>query len=272
MHIQQHFIARIHNQKRATTMKTLTHKLCLASLSLPLLLGGTAHADTILGVYAGAGQWQADFSGDLGANSIDTNELGIKDENNNFFYAALEHPIPLVPNIKVQRTDISTKDTGTLSADYVVNGTTYSSGTTVTTDLELTHTDAVLYYEILDNWVNLDLGMTLRNFDGYIKASDGTTSEKLSLEGTLPMLYGKARFDLPFTGWSVAGDAHITKWKDDQLTDFSAKIMYTSDILPLLDLGFELGYRQMKLELEDLDDLETDLTLDGPYIAATLHF
>ncbi len=253
-------------------MTTLTHKLRLASFSLPLLLGSTAYADTVLGVYAGAGQWQADFSGDLGANHIDTDELGIKDEDNNFYYVALEHPIPLIPNIKLQRTDINTKDTGTLSADFVVNGNTYTSGTSVTTDLDLTHTDAVLYYEILDNWVNLDVGMTLRNFDGRVKATDGTSTETINLEGTLPMLYGKAQFDLPFTGWSIAGDAHITKWKDDQLTDFSAKLVYTSDILPLLDLGFELGYRQMKLELEDLDDLETDLTLDGPYIAATLHF
>jgi outer membrane protein len=114
--------------------------------------------------------------------------------------------------------------------------------------------------------------MTLRYFDGQVKATDGTSVETITLEGTLPMAYGKAQFDLPFSGWSIAADAHFTRWKDDKLTDYSAKIMYNTDILPLLDLGLELGYREMKLEVEDLDDLRTDVTLDGPYIAATLHF
>lgn len=249
-------------------MKTFT----LAAATAALALSTQVSADTILGVYAGVGQWQADFSGDLGSNHIDTDELGIKDENNNFYYVALEHPIPLLPNIKLAHTDISTKDNSILSQNYTVNGTTYTTGTNVTTKLDLSHTDAMLYYEILDNWVNLDLGMTLRNFDGQITASDGSNFEKIDLKGTLPMAYGKAQFDLPFTGWSVAADAHMTRWKDDKLVDYSAKIMYNTDILPLLDLGLELGYREMQLELEDLDDLETDVTLDGPYIAATLHF
>jgi outer membrane protein len=249
-------------------MKILT----LAAAGAALALSTHVQADTVLGIDVGIGLWQADFSGDLGENRVDTDELGIKDEDNNFYFVALEHPIPLIPNIKLQYTDINTKDTGTLTKSYTVNGTTYTAGTNVTTDLDLSHTDAVLYYEVLDNWINLDLGMTLRYFDGQVKATDGTSVETITLEGTLPMAYGKAQFDLPFSGWSIAADAHFTRWKDDKLTDYSAKIMYNTDILPLLDLGLELGYREMKLEVEDLDDLRTDVTLDGPYIAATLHF
>ena len=249
-------------------MKKLLSATCLAALA-PL-----AQADTILGIYAGIGLWQADYGGDTGVESVDLDELGLDDENNNFFYVALEHPIPLLPNIRLQRTAIDSRESATLTRNFTLDDVTFSATDTVVTDLDLSHTDAVLYYEVLDNWVSLDLGLTLRAFDGEATVQSQTTTalrETVDLDAVLPMLYARAQFDLPFTGFSVGADANLITYDGHTLSDASAKIAYAFDAT-VIDLGVELGYRRMALELDDLDDLNADLTLDGPYAAVTLHF
>jgi hypothetical protein len=45
--------------------------------------------------------------------------------------------------------------------------------------------------------VNIDLGITARQYDGYIYAESSlNNSEKVDLDITLPMLYSKFQFDL----------------------------------------------------------------------------
>ncbi len=247
-------------------MKKLIGATCIAVLS-PVAL-----ADTILGVYAGVGSWNADYDGDTGAVSVDLDELGLEDETNNFFYVALEHPIPFLPNIRVQHTNITSKEQGQLTTEFRLDDITFGADESVVTDLDLSHTDATFYYELADNWVNFDLGLTFRLFDGQASVStlDGNISETAAQEGVVPMIYARAQFDLPLTGLSVGGAANVTAYRGNSLTDFSAYAAYAFDAV--VDLGVEVGYRRLQLELEDLDDLETDLSLGGPYAALTMHF
>ena len=269
LHRQKYKGMKTTTREDAMTMKRVISAACFAALA-PL-----AQADTVFGVYAGVGQWNADFGGDAGTVSIDLEELNIEDETNNFFYIALEHPIPLLPNIKLQNTEITSEETATLTRTFTLDDQQFTVGEEVTTDVDLTHTDATLYYELLDNWINLDLGLTLRAFDGEATVISSTTSqsETVDLDEVIPLVYAKAQFDLPFTGWSIAADANAIGYSGDSFSDITAKIAYTSDALPLLDLGVELGFRRMALEVDDDDgDLNADLTIDGPYAAITLHF
>ncbi len=249
-------------------MNKLLSAACLAALA-PL-----AQADTVLGVYVGAGQWNSEYSGDAGTVAVDLSELNIDEENNNFYYIAVEHPVPLLPNIRLQKTDITSSETSTLTSSFTLDNESFSVNDEVSTDIDLTHTDATLYYEVLDNWVNLDVGLTLRAFDGEASVTSRTTStsETVDLDEVIPLLYLKTQFDLPFTGWSIAADGNAIGYSGDTFSDLSAKISYNSDALPLLDLGVEIGYRRMALEVEDDGDLTADLTIDGPYAAVTLHF
>lgn len=249
-------------------MKKLLSVACLTALA-PL-----AQADTVLGVYVGAGQWNSEYGGNAGTVAVDLNELNIDEESNNFYYIALEHPVPLLPNILLQKTDITSSETATLTSNFTLDNESFSVNDEVTTDIDLTHTDATLYYEVLDNWVNLDVGLTLRAFDGQASVTSKTTlaSETVDLDEVIPLLYIKTQFDLPFTGWSIAADGNAIGYSGDTFSDLSAKIAYNSDALPLLDLGIEIGYRRMALEVEDDGNLTADLTVDGPYAAVTLHF
>ena len=238
-----------------------------ASLLAAGLLSSAAQADTIFGIYAGAGSWSADLEGSIGKPSASLSDLGASDKNNTFFYVALEHPIPLIPNIKLQHNRISSSQSGQ-SNGFSLGKNTFEAGA-VRSTIDLSSTDATLYYELLDNWLNLDVGITLRKYDGKLSASTETKSASISVDTPLPLLYGKFRFDLPFSGLSASAEGNYASYKDSKISDFSAAISYTFD--SIVDLGVELGYRQLDINLDD-KSIQTDVTLKGPYASLLFHF
>jgi outer membrane protein len=248
---------------------TLMKKLTLITALTVAASTSLTHADTIFGVYAGVGSWDASYDGRAGDPSITLKELGVKDHNSSYYYIALEHPVPLVPNIKLERTNISAKQTATVSKSFVIDGTAFTANDTVSSQFDLTHTDATFYYEILDNWVNLDLGITARMFDGFVYAKSSTESKKVDVDYTLPLVYGKFQFDLPLTGLSAGVDAKYVSYSGDKLTDYTAKVSYMFE--SALDIGIEAGYRKMSLTVDE-DDLQAKVELKGPYAAIIAHF
>ena len=249
-------------------------KKTLIALSLAALSGG-ASADTILGLYAGAGSWMASYDGDAGAESVDLDELNLDDTDNLFFYVALEHPVPLIPNIRLAHTDVQVEGEGELNTTFTLDEQEFMAGADVYTDLDMTHTDATLYYELLDNWVTLDVGLTARSFDGYVQIAGEENgvpvSERVELSEVIPLVYGNARIDLPLTGWHIAAAGNFVSYSGDSFSDLDAKIGYMSNGL-VLDFGIDLGYRRMNLDVTDSDDLQADLTIAGPYLATSVHF
>lgn len=242
-------------------------KISLAVLALTC--GQQAMADTIFGIYAGAGSWQGEYSGSAGAPAVTANDLGMSDENNTFYYIAIEHPVPFLPNIKVQQNDITSKQTGTINNNFSIGDVNFPAGTSVKTDFDLSYTDATLYYEVLDNWLNLDLGVTLRKYSGYLKAESTQLRDEIDVDVGLPLIYGKFQFDLPFTGFSAGFEGNYISYDGNDLMDYSAKISYMFD--SALDLGLEVGYRAITMDINE-DDVTTDLDIKGPYIAAVFHF
>ncbi len=240
-------------------------------LAISLLAGTTqlAQADTILGIYAGAGIWQTDISGDVqdGTAVIDTeDDIGLDDNNNNYFYAALEHPIPLVPNIKLQHTKLSVDGDNELTRSIDFNGSQFSGSENVSAEADLTHTDATFYYEVLDNWVSLDLGLTVRLFDGFVEIQSSNESAREDLDVPIPMLYGKVRFDLPLTGLSVDAVANGIGYSGNKLIDATLRVAYESG----LGLGVEAGYRSLQLDIDE--DVEADIDLSGVFVGINFHF
>lgn len=244
-------------------MKKITLALCVA------LASAGAHADTILGFDATAGVWQPGYTGGIGVDSFNVDEFALTEDNATFIQLALEHPIPLVPNILVAHSKIETYGAAMLTSDVTFGDQTFVVDTEIGADINLTHTDATLYYEILDNWVNLDLGLTARQYSGEFDVSSDLQSENIALSGVLPMVYGMARFDLPFTGWSIIAQGNGTAYNGDSHTDLTAKIRW--DFAPVLDFAVEAGYRAMVLDVQELDALQSDLEIKGPYLGLSLH-
>ncbi|TNE79867.1 MAG: TIGR04219 family outer membrane beta-barrel protein, partial [Gammaproteobacteria bacterium] len=141
-------------------------------------------------------------------------------------------------------------------------------GADVQSDLDLEQLDLTLYYEVLDNWVNLDLGLTARDLDAelVVQEVNGTLTNKTTIDGVVPMAYIAARFDLPLTGVSVGGEGNVISFDGDSLHDFNVYGQYEISLLQL-----RLGYRQMSVDYDDGDD-QLDIEIDGPFVSAGLAF
>ena len=83
-----------------------------STLLLASLYSASASAD-FLGLYVGGGTWNHDPSGSFGSTQpgsdiIDVKpDLGLSDESETYLWAAFDHPIPLIPNIRVEMTGLN---------------------------------------------------------------------------------------------------------------------------------------------------------------------
>ncbi len=267
----------------------MIRKLPSTLLAASMLLSAVqSHADFV-GIYAGVGVWQSSIDGEVGTDDIPltSDELGFDDEQNTHAFVAFEHPVPVLPNVRLAMTSLDTSGTELISRGsteelLIAIDSEFSipDGATATSQIDLDFVDFTLYYELLDNYVSLDLGLTARQLDGSasfsyeIESEDTTVTESTAkdLDFILPMLYTKVQLDLPLTGWYFGGQANIISYDDNSVSDIEAKIGYMTDGLGL-DIGFDLGFRRFAIETDpDNEDLKVDLTLDGPFASVFVHF
>ncbi|WP_320837182.1 TIGR04219 family outer membrane beta-barrel protein [Zhongshania sp.] len=221
----------------------------------------------IVGATAGAYMWKQSWDGDVkaGSQSIDMNDdLGYDDETGKSFYVALEHPVPVLPNIRLQHTALDISETNTLNRSFTFDGKGYLVGEEVDSTTDLTHTDGTFYYEILDNWVNLDVGLTVRMFDGEVSIRGASGEGSIEIDAPLPMAYVNARFELPLTGFYASALGNVIAYGDNKVTDMTLALGYELGIL-----GLELGYRNFDVQLED-DNEEANVTVDGYFLGVVI--
>ena len=239
--------------------------------AVALLFSIPARAD-VIGFGIGASYWAPELSGEFsstGAGDIDlSDDLDVDDPSSSSLVLTLEHPVPFLPNVKYQRVDLDSSGRSTLSTSITFEGQTYSANEQVSTDFDLTHDDIVLYYEVLDNWVNLDIGIDLKTFDGEISLVGSTTSSAVDVDETLPLLYIAARFDLPFSGFYVGAELSTLSFDDNSAADATVVLGYKSSI----GLGIEGGIRTFGLEFDDVDDVDADIEYDGAFVNAFFRF
>ena len=229
-----------------------------------------ASAD-IAGLSAGVGAWQSSPSGTLGSTSISLeNTLNFDEENSNYLFIALEHPIPLLPNLRLSRTSLEWAGQGTVPAGTRLDEVVFPIDQAVAAELDLSHTEVTFYYEVLDNVIDLDLGLTARMFDGEASLIGATQQERVELDAVIPMLYGKAGIDLPFSGLSAAVSGNWINVNEFHLIDWSAELNYDFSIAPTLEAGLSIGYRSMLIEIDDQDELQSDAEFDGLFIGLRL--
>jgi len=229
-----------------------------------------ASAD-IAGLSAVVGTWQSSPSGTLGSTSISLeNTLNFDDENSNYLFIALEHPIPLLPNLRLSRTSLEWTGQGTVPAGTRLDEVVFPIDQAVAAELDLSHTEVTFYYEVLDNVIDLDLGLTARMFDGEASLIGATQQERVELDAVIPMLYGKAGIDLPFSGLSAAVSGNWINVNEFHLIDWSAELNYDFSIAPTLEAGLSIGYRSMLIEIDAQDELQSDAEFDGLFIGLRL--
>jgi outer membrane protein len=251
-------------KKTAITLGVIT--LC-ASFS--------SQADTLLGLYAGAQGWNMETTGGF---SEDGNNASFNFDDNakSNIYAALEHPVPLIPNIKLQRTDMNTLGDTNLNSNFTFGGKLFTLNSDATTDVQLSSTDIILYYELFDNdLISFDVGVNAKMIDGELLVTDKDDPTLTAFEefsGPVPMAYSRLELGLPFTGFGAFAEGSFLSVDDHTLSDFQAAITYSLMENLALDVTFQVGYRAVSLELEDLDDIYSDLEFKGAFAGIEVHF
>ncbi len=235
-----------------------------------LAMGAAAQAAPLIDVYGGGYYWQPEMTGSVNylGNEVNmSDDLGFDDSNETVLYLGVEHAIPFVPNARIRYSKIDNDNRATLHQQIEFGGKTYAASTEVTSSYDIKMLDGTLYWSPLDNIVDLDYGLTVRNFQGDISISDGTRTESASVDQTFPLLYVGAGVSLS-AGFYAKASINGVKFNGSKLVDYDAHVGWRSSFL----LGAELGYRQMNLELDDVSDLNSDLEIGGPYVAVTLSF
>ena len=234
------------------------------------LLPISSMAATVFGFQAGVGNWTHSLSGDFAASAADVNnaadlknDLQLGKKTQGYSYFLVEHPVPLIPNLKYVNTKLSSSGSGTADSSFSYQGTTYNTTTDLTTSLTLDQTDTILYYEILDNdLISFDLGLNAKMIDG----SASVNSTPTSFSGTIPMLYGAVEIGLP-AGFALAAEMSTIGAAGNEITDTTAKVTYTTDF----NLGVEAGVRTMSIKI-DVDSVEASMKFSGMFIGAFLKF
>lgn len=244
----------------------MIRKLMFAMVGV--LVSATASADYI-GLYAGLGYWGQDFGGDVISKVSAANELGVGGSGGSYIYVAFEHPIPLLPNIRIARTAIDDTGSGTLTSNFTYEGQTFTSGQHVTSEINLTNTDVTLYYEVIDVGMDLDLGITGR----FEKGEVAVNSARRGVSVGLPMGYARARFNLPFTGTYLDGNVNFISWSGNQVADYALAVGWQTHTTVLPDVGVELGYRRFSVDVSQSDaDVNVDMAVKGVFLNLTTHF
>ncbi len=230
-------------------------------------LGIFALADTIggelnIGYYEHNPSGTIEYQGD----SLDLeDDFKWKKESDVFAKLYIEHPIPLLPNIRLGYSSFGHSGSGILSKDIKFANQTYTGKIDSTFDLDMY--DLTLYYEVVDIGLDFDLGLNVRYLDGSVSAvgiggnPPKPINESTSFTLPVPMVYAKARVPIPATDIALQVEGNYISYSGNQFYDFEAGVRYSF----ALGLGLEGGYKTMKLKLDDVDDLTLDSTFSGAY-------
>ena len=233
-------------------------------------------------VEMGAGTWMQTPSGTIkgttngeGGSLITYTDTSKEDsENQNYAWAYIKHPLPILPNLRLDYATLASVGTAQLSGQML--GFTVQDTGNTPTSLDITQYDITPYYNLLDNtfWVSVDVGVDIRfmTTDYVVGGNKLVDNESL----VLPLLYSRLRTEVPFTGLGVEA---VIKWisdgGDNTISDMFIKADYTFDISPIVQPGLEIGYRVMSMQsyVDNGDDTsDIDLTFEGLYVGGMLRF
>lgn len=239
-------------------------------LMILVLVSSSAWAD-FAGVRASGGIFDYSITGTIRDSAVTTDnidlktDMGLKGKKEFSGFIYIEHPVPVIPNIRLGTTNLKLEGLGTITQTF--NTVTFTS--TVTSNLDLSHTDVGLYYEIIDSGFDLDLGLNFKMFNGKAYLTDGTNTTTQKINATVPMLYASVNIPIPITGISIGADVSGIAVNKNKMTDSLVRIRYQTDF----HFGVEAGYRSLQLKLENTtDQLYSDIKIKGPYLNLFLYF
>ena len=228
--------------------------LKLSLLALGMGLSGLAQAD-VIGVKGDLSYWAYDGQANMAAQTA-ASDQDLERKGAAQLSLAIEHPVPLIPNAKIRYVNLKTQTENEVAGQPVY-------------DINMDHADFILYYEILDNIVNADVGVGATTLNGHVTT---LALSKTDIDKTVPVIYATAGAKLPFTGLSAQGEVLYSNFNDAKITDAQAELQYNFIDNLLVDVGLKAGYRILDIKLDDYEKNDLKFDFKGPYIGLDIHF
>ena len=267
----------------------------MKKIVLGLTLAASLASADFLSISAGAGEWNQDIDGyikvgdsinyfDNSSAETDGNDktgnFGLKTSTNPYVWLKLIHPLPLVPNVKLQYTKYDT----TGHSDYIAGGVEIFgdiSFDTALTNADTTQTinsiDATFFYEFKPVVADIEAGFGIDYWKGNTKiyGTAQTTGETKTWVDSdwsviLPYLYAHVETMKVF-GVSVLGDIKWGKLGDNHHYDYNGAVKYTFDIVGPVNPFVKVGYRYKEAYGVDGDN-ETEIKYEGAYAEVGARF
>ena len=249
-------------------------KKILATMAASTLLSVALNADMIK-VEIGAGAWAQTPSGtanyDKGLGVTGTNTFDETKDTSAYVWILIKHPIPVVPNIRLEYMSIHA--TGTATGTW--NGQTIP--TSAKSVLDVKEYDIIPYYNILDNtfWTTLDIGIDIKVVDADYKVNPVPLFSGYEDSATipLPLIYLRTRVEIPATNIGIEADGKYITTGSSTVYDARIKVDYTFDVSPVVQPGIEIGYRTHKIKIDENDEeVKTDMDFSGFFAGLMLRF
>lgn len=220
---------------------------------LALCVGSAlTHASMIVGFGVDANYYNPTVSGDFSyTDNGATTSTSFADNTQDSYQigAYFEHPIPVIPNVRIDYTP-----------DTTFSGTDSIAGKN---EVAFKQLDGTLYYEILDNIVDLDVGITFKAIDGNLK---GSVNQDFS--GVIPMGYLGTAVKIPMIPITIVGDVKYLGYDGDAITDARIKAIWNI----VAGVQAQAGLRYESIKIKSQDNVDADVTFKGPFIGVGYSF
>jgi len=249
-------------------------KKILSTITMGTLLSASLYAD-ITKVEIGAGAWaQTPFGTanyDKGLGVTGTNTFDETKDTSPYVWMLIKHPIPVVPNIRLEYVSIHA--TGKASGSW--NGLVAPANTNSVMDIK--EYDIIPYYNVLDNtfWTTVDLGLDIKvmNLDYKVEPNGAFTGYEDTYTAPIPLVYARVRVEIPGTNIGVESDGKYITTGSSTIYDARIKVDYTFDISPVVQPALEIGYRTQKIKIDENNlDVKTDMNFSGFFAGLMLRF
>ncbi len=256
-------------------------KVTLLGLGSIFVLAGSSKAGPLIDFEISVGAIQQKPSGYVSyragsvSDRIDVkNDARLGDETKPWAKLKLEHPIPLIPNIKLAYMPMKFDGSGNVTRTVRWGDNTYNLGAGFNLSVTLDRVDTTLYYNfpfiktVTAGKLDIEFGLNVRTimFDGKLSGTTtGGASVTESKSITLPIPMGHLATEIrPISLVSLVGELNYIGYKNNAYYDYVAGLRLNPRVRTPLKPFVEVGYRHEKVKIDE-QDVKTDLNIKGLY-------
>ncbi|QSX40296.1 TIGR04219 family outer membrane beta-barrel protein [Shewanella cyperi] len=227
----------------------------------------SAQGATVIGFKLGADYWYTDVSGTFADGSGQYQGFDYDSSAQTSLWVAMEHPVPALPNVMIRQNSLDAD--GELNGEFSFGGRDFNGPLSANSDL--TNTDFVLYYELLDNdLVSLDLGAAYKLMDGAIRVEQNGLPGQMNIDSGIIMGYASASIGVPGLGLYGFADV-LTGIDETSVYDYAVGLGWEFDGVAL-DTRVRGGYRDFNFDVNNFSDVSSNMEFKGFFAGVELVF